>query len=62
MTETFDYQSAPELIRVEDLYKDFGSLKVLAGITETIHKGEVVSLIGPSGSGKSTFLRCLNRL
>ena len=35
---------------------------MLAGITETIHKGEVVSLIGPSGSGKSTFLRCLNRL
>ena len=62
MTETFDYQSAPELIRVEDLHKDFGSLKVLSGITETIHKGEVVSLIGPSGSGKSTFLRCLNRL
>ncbi|MDY5348407.1 MAG: amino acid ABC transporter ATP-binding protein, partial [Candidatus Ventricola sp.] len=62
MTEQFDYKTAPELIRVEDLHKDFGPLKVLAGITETIHKGEVVSLIGPSGSGKSTFLRCLNRL
>ena len=62
MTDSFDYKTAPELIRVEDLHKDFGSLKVLAGITETIHKGEVVSLIGPSGSGKSTFLRCLNRL
>ena len=58
----FDLKAAPELIRVEDLHKDFGPLKVLAGITETIHKGEVVSLIGPSGSGKSTFLRCLNRL
>ncbi len=62
MSEIFDYMSAPELIRVEDLHKDFGSLKVLTGITETIHKGEVVSLIGASGSGKSTFLRCLNRL
>ncbi len=62
MSEIFDYKSAPELIRVEDLHKDFGSLKVLTGITETIHKGEVVSLIGASGSGKSTFLRCLNRL
>ena len=62
MTSGFDYKNAPELIRVEDLHKDFGPLKVLAGITETIHKGEVVSLIGPSGSGKSTFLRCLNRL
>ena len=62
MNSNFDYKSAPELIRVEDLHKDFGSLKVLSGITETIHKGEVVSLIGASGSGKSTFLRCLNRL
>ena len=60
MTDSFE--NAPELIRVEDLHKSFGSLKVLNGITETIHKGEVVSLIGPSGSGKSTFLRCLNRL
>ena len=62
MSEIFDYKSAPELIRVENLHKNFGSLKVLSGITETIHKGEVVSLIGASGSGKSTFLRCLNRL
>ena len=62
MRQDFDYRNAPELIRVEDLHKDFGSLKVLSGITETIHKGEVVSLIGASGSGKSTFLRCLNRL
>ncbi len=60
MTDSFE--NAPELIRVEDLHKSFGSLNVLNGITETIHKGEVVSLIGPSGSGKSTFLRCLNRL
>ena len=60
MTDSFE--NAPELIRVEDLHKSFGNLKVLNGITETIHKGEVVSLIGPSGSGKSTFLRCLNRL
>ena len=56
------FENAPELIRVEDLHQSFGGLNVLNGITETIHKGEVVSLIGPSGSGKSTFLRCLNRL
>ena len=62
MRQNFDYKNAPELIRVENLHKSFGSLNVLSGITETIHKGEVVSLIGASGSGKSTFLRCLNRL
>ena len=62
MTEKFNPATAQELIRIENLHKNFGSLKVLSGITETIYKGEVVSLIGASGSGKSTLLRCLNRL
>ena len=50
------------MIEVKDLTKDFGSLHVLNGITETIRQGEKVVIIGPSGSGKSTFLRCLNLL
>lgn len=50
------------ILEVKGLKKDFGSLKVLNGIDITIHKGEVVVVIGPSGSGKSTFLRCLNLL
>jgi len=49
-------------VTVKDLYKNFGSLKVLKGINLEITEGEVVCLIGPSGSGKSTVLRCLNRL
>ena len=51
-----------EMIKTVDLHKSFGDLKVLTGVSETIHKGEVVSVIGPSGGGKSTFLRCLNLL
>ena len=48
------------MIEVINLCKSFGDLQVLNNITETIHEGERVVIIGPSGSGKSTFLRCLN--
>ena len=51
-----------EMIRTVNLRKSFGQLQVLKGVSETIQKGEVVSIIGPSGGGKSTFLRCLNLL
>ena len=48
------------MIKVSNLKKDFGNLKVLKGIDYEIKQGQVISIIGPSGSGKSTFLRCLN--
>jgi len=50
------------MLTATDIYKSFGGLDVLKGISMTVEKGEVVALIGPSGSGKSTFLRCLNQL
>lgn len=50
------------MINVNNLYKKFGDLEVLKGISVSINKGDVVCVIGPSGSGKSTFLRCLNLL
>ncbi len=51
-----------EMIKVNNLKKEFKDNKVLQGITTEIHRGEVVVIIGPSGCGKSTFLRCLNLL
>ena len=48
------------MLKIENLQKDFGSLKVLKGISTEVKEGEVVSIIGPSGSGKSTLLRCMN--
>lgn len=50
------------MIEVNKLYKSFGKLEVLKGITDCVNKGEVVVLIGPSGSGKSTYLRCINQM
>jgi polar amino acid transport system ATP-binding protein len=52
----------PPILRVVDLHKSFGPLKVLNGVRMELNHREVVSLIGSSGSGKSTLLRCLNFL
>lgn len=54
--------NADVVINAKNIYKYFGDLKVLNGISYDIHKGEKIVVIGPSGSGKSTFLRCLNLL
>ncbi|MGH0054376.1 MAG: amino acid ABC transporter ATP-binding protein [Sphaerochaetaceae bacterium] len=51
-----------QIITVENLQKSFDGLGVLKGISFTLNKGEVLSIIGPSGSGKSTLLRCLTQL
>lgn len=50
------------MISVKNIYKKFGNLNVLNGVSCDIEKGEKVVIIGPSGSGKSTLLRCMNLL
>jgi ABC-type polar amino acid transport system ATPase subunit len=50
------------MIEIENVEKSFGSLKVLDGVSLTVNKGEVLSIIGGSGSGKSTLLMCINGL
>lgn len=49
-------------LSVEGLYKSFGKLEVLSGVSLKANKGDVIAILGSSGSGKSTFLRCLNLL
>lgn len=50
------------IIELRHINKRFGSVQVLRDINLTVHKGEVVVIIGPSGSGKSTLCRTINRL
>nr|WP_233404819.1 amino acid ABC transporter ATP-binding protein [Actinotalea solisilvae] len=50
------------MVVLTDVDKHFGALHVLQGIDLTVHRGEVVVVIGPSGSGKSTLCRAINRL
>ena len=54
MTET--------ILEIKNLKKSYGENEVLKDISLTVHKGEVISIIGSSGSGKSTFLRSINLL
>ena len=52
-----------EIIKIENLKKTFNdNLEILKGISFSVKKGEVLSIIGPSGSGKSTLLRCISQL
>ena len=58
---TSDTQGTP-LVVLDHVDKWFGDLHVLQDIDLTVHRGEVVVVIGPSGSGKSTLCRAINRL
>lgn len=51
-----------QILKLENIKKEYGTRVILDGINLSINEGEVVSIIGPSGSGKSTFLRCINLL
>lgn len=51
-----------EVVRLIDVRRRFGATPALDGVSLTVHKGEILGIIGRSGAGKSTLIRCLNGL
>ena len=51
-----------ELIRCNDLSKNYGSITALDNISFTLESGKIVGLLGPNGSGKTTLIKLLNGL
>nr|WP_317240503.1 amino acid ABC transporter ATP-binding protein [Brotomerdimonas butyrica] len=47
---------------MKNIVKDYSGFKAVDNVDFSMHKGEIVAIIGPSGSGKSTLLRCINGL
>jgi len=54
--------AAGPFVRCADVWKSYGHRAILQGVNFTVHRGDVVTLMGPSGSGKSTLLRLIAHL
>lgn len=50
------------MIHVENIVKRFGDLEVLHGLSFSVERGEIVSIVGASGAGKSTLLQIIGTL
>ncbi|MBI5929025.1 MAG: ABC transporter ATP-binding protein [Chloroflexi bacterium] len=48
-----------EPVRIEGVYKKFGKVVALHGLSLTIQRGEIFGVLGPNGAGKSTLIRSI---
>jgi lipoprotein-releasing system ATP-binding protein len=55
-------KSSKPIIEVKNVFKSYGDLPVLKGVSMSVNKGEVVSIVGASGAGKSTLMHIIGTL
>ncbi|MFU2158285.1 ABC transporter ATP-binding protein [Caldisericum sp. AR60] len=51
-----------EAIAVQNLTKDYGTLRAVDGISFDINEGEIFGMVGPNGAGKTTTIECIEGL
>ena len=62
LTDETKEEASMAVLEVKDIYKAYGNVEILKGVSFTMEKEETKVIIGPSGTGKSTLLRCINQL
>ena len=50
------------LLEIRDLKVRYGGIEALKGVSFSVEKGQIVTLIGANGAGKSTTLRAISGL
>ena len=60
--ETTNQETKAPLLKVKDLYVNYGMIKAIKGVSFEVYEGEIVSLIGANGAGKTTIMHAINHL
>jgi ABC-2 type transport system ATP-binding protein len=50
------------VVQIKNLYKSYGKIKAIDGISFNVSKGEIFGMVGPNGAGKTTAIECIEGL